>query len=216
MITFYPLNSDWTYIQNLTGDSSWAPAKMRGYYKKLERCGYLSSIVTGHGFSGWLGTSLTSLSLVAEDQKFASLVLSAGTAMGRGLLSSVLSTVASLAQVLAVDINSDSSTRDTTEGLYQVPLAVDASTLKRTGPRDFILDVANTVNSDGSRKYYFDIALNTLVTKVRFDQSGSTLKAIGVDYIAGKSLCAADPRYVSASGIAGSVNATKEVILSNF
>jgi choline dehydrogenase len=214
MITIYPLNSDWTYIQSLTGDSSWAPDKMRGYYKKLERCGYLSTSVTGHGFTGWLGTSLTSLSLVAEDLKLVSLVLSAGTAMGSGLLGGLLNTVAGLAKVLITDINSDSPTRDTTEGVYQVPLTMDAITLKRTGPRDFILNVANAVNPDGSRKYNLDIALSTLVTKVRFDQTGSTPKAIGVDFLVGKSMYAADPRYTAASGTVGSINATKEVILS--
>lgn len=29
MITIYPHDSDWTYIQELTGDDSWSPTNMR-------------------------------------------------------------------------------------------------------------------------------------------------------------------------------------------
>lgn len=83
MITIYPFEDDWSYIQSLTGDDSWAPNKMRDYFKKLERCEYLPNTLAGHGFSGWLKTSLTSLSLVVEDQKLLSLILSAATAMGK-------------------------------------------------------------------------------------------------------------------------------------
>jgi choline dehydrogenase len=56
---------------------------MRGYFQKLEDCQYLPRSITGHGHNGWLKISLTSLTLVLEDQKLLSLVLSAGTAMGK-------------------------------------------------------------------------------------------------------------------------------------
>ncbi|KAL1637576.1 hypothetical protein SLS56_000714 [Neofusicoccum ribis] len=214
MITIYPHESDWTHIQELTGDDSWSPANMRTYYEKLERNRYLPSSIVGHGFDGWLGTALTDLSLVVEDQKLLSLILSGATAMGQNIVTKLLTTVTGLAQVLISDLNAPGSVRDKTEGLYQVPLSIDASTSKRNGPRDFILDVANAVNSDGTRKYHLDVSLNTLVTKVRFDQTGSTPKAVGVDYLTGQSLYAADPRYASAEGTAGSVNASKEVILA--
>jgi hypothetical protein len=55
---------------------------MQTYFEKLERCEYLPNSVTGHGFDGWLTTSLTSLALVVEDTKLISLVLSAATALG--------------------------------------------------------------------------------------------------------------------------------------
>lgn len=48
---------------------------MRTYYEKLERNRYLPSSIVGHGFDGWLGTALTDLSLVVEDQKLLSLIL---------------------------------------------------------------------------------------------------------------------------------------------
>jgi choline dehydrogenase len=83
MISVYPFDDDWKYIQQITGDRTWAPAKMRKYFQKLEKCEYLPSTLVGHGFNGWLKTSLTSLALVVEDQKLLSLILSAATAMGQ-------------------------------------------------------------------------------------------------------------------------------------
>jgi choline dehydrogenase-like flavoprotein len=159
---------------------------------------------------------LTDLRLVIEDQKLLSLILAAATAAGKGLLGKILDTVTGLADVLLRDLNNNLPTRDYDEGPYQVPLAVDVPEYKRTGPRDFILKTANAVNSDGSRKYHLDIQLNTLVTNVRFDTTGSKPRATGVDYLLGQSLYRADPRAsrTSAGGTPGSVTAAREVILA--
>ncbi|RFU33001.1 hypothetical protein B7463_g3332, partial [Scytalidium lignicola] len=211
LITIYPHESDWTNIATITGDSSWSPNHMRTYFEKLERNGYLPSSIVGHGYTGWLGTALTDLSLVVEDQKLLSLIISAATAMGKGLLGLLLNTVVGLGEVLLRDLNAPGQPEKT--GLYQVPLAMTGST--RDGPRNFVLETANATNPDGSRKYHLDIRLNTLVTKVRFIQNGTTPKAVGVDFLDGQSLYRADPRAGSASPTgSGSVNATREVILS--
>lgn len=211
LVTIYPHESDWSNIVGLTGDSSWSPANMRTYFEKLERNRYLPSSIVGHGYSGWLGTSLTSLSLVIEDQKLLSCIISAATAMGQGLLGLLVDTVVGLGQVLLRDINAPGQPEQ--EGLYQVPLAMWDST--RNGPRNFILDTANAVNADGSRKYKLDVRLNTLVTNIRFVQNGTTPKAVGVDFLDGQSLYRADLRSGSASPTgSGSVNATREVIIS--
>ncbi|KIX09439.1 uncharacterized protein Z518_00519 [Rhinocladiella mackenziei CBS 650.93] len=215
MITIYPHESDWDNIASITGDDSWNAGNMRQYMERLERSRYLPNGVVGHGFNGWLETSLTELSLAVEDQKLLSLIIAAGTAMGQGLLGKVINTVTGLAEILLRDINADTPTRDSQEGLYQVPIAVTEVSKKRNGPRDFILDTANAVNADGSRKYHLDIKLNTLVSKVRFDTSGTKPKAVGVDFLEGPSLYRADPRAGTASGgTPGHVNATREVIIS--
>lgn len=211
LITMYPHDSDWEYIQTLTGDASWAPDNMRKYFQKLEHNDYLPSSIMGHGYGGWLWTGLTDLALVIEDQKLLSLIIAAGTAMGKSLIGLILNTVVGLGQVLLRDLNSPGQTSE--EGLYQVPLAMLDNA--RHGPRNFVLDTANANNTDGSRKYRLDIRLNTLVTKVRFVENGSTPQAVGVDFMDGASLYRADPRAGSASATGtGSVNATKEVILS--
>jgi choline dehydrogenase len=213
LITIYPHKSDWSYIATLTGDSSWSPTNMRKYFARMEKADYIPNGIIGHGFSGWLTTSVTSLLLVVEDLKLLSLILAAATAMGSSLLDILWATLTGLGEVLLRDINADTSGRDAAEGLYQVPLAMADGA--RNGPREFVLSTANAVNADGSRKYYLDVRLNTLVTKVRFDKTGTRPKAIGVDFLAGQSLYRADPRSGAASaGTPGSVNATREVIIS--
>ncbi|KAI8265661.1 Oxygen-dependent choline dehydrogenase [Colletotrichum sp. SAR11_239] len=211
LISIAAHDSDWDNIATLTGDDSWSATNMREHFKKIENAQYLPNSVVGHGFSGWLGLSLTSLSLVVEDQKLLSLIIAAGTAMGKSILTALVSTVVGLGQVLLRDINAPGQASQT--GLYQVPLAMTDSI--RGGPRDLILNTANAVNSDGSRKYHLDVKLNTLVTKINFDQSGDKPRATGVDFMEGASLYRADPRSGSATSTgSGSVSAKKEVIIS--
>ncbi|KAI1767211.1 GMC oxidoreductase [Hypoxylon sp. FL1150] len=213
-ITVLPHDSDWDYIASITADESWRAGNMRQYFERLESCRYLPNSVTGHGFSGWLQTRLTPLILILEDLKVLSLVIAAATAMGMDLAGKVIDTVAGLAEILAVDLNNDSPGRDDAELLYQIPLTMNDE-YARSSPRDIVLDTANAVNDDGSKTYKLDIALNTLVTKVNFDTSGTTPKAIGVDYLVGKSLYRADTRATQAStGESGTVTAAREVILS--
>jgi len=189
---------------------------MRPYFERLERNRYLPSSIVGHGFDGWLTTSLTDLRLVIEDQKLLSLIIAGATAAGNNLLGKLIDTVTGLAGVLLHDLNNPSPSRDYDTGPYQVPLAVDVPDYKRTGPQDFIRNTVNAVNPDGSRKYHLDIQLNTLVTKVQFDKTGAKPRATGVEYLRGQSLYRADPRasMSSSNGTPGSVNATREVILA--
>lgn len=146
-----------------------------------------------------------------------------------------------LGHILLDDLNSPRSSRDQTENLWQVPLSINGKDSTRSGPRDFIIDTvsslsartwsvhsspspsnanlfpsqqANAVNKDGSRKYHLDVQLLSLATKIRFDNS-TTPKAIGVEYLQGQSLYAADPRSTGEkNGTAGYVAASKEVIIS--
>lgn len=217
-LTLVPYNSDWQYIQRITGDESWAPNNMRKYYERLEKSRYLPSSVAGHGFNGWLETSLTDLTLIVQDLKVISLVLAAATAMGKGILQGLLTTVGGLSQVLLRDINNPSSSRDSAEGLWQVPLAMKIPEYKRAGPVDFLHQVMDAKDSSGRRKYHLDIQLNTLVTSVKFAEGSDKPKATGVDFLTGRSLYGADPRRqsgaVSGKGTPGTVAATREVILS--
>jgi choline dehydrogenase len=97
MISMYPKDSDWSYIANLTGDSSWAPDNMRTYFQAIENNQYLPPGVVGHGYSGWLTTSLTYLGLVLQDLKVLNLAISGTTstttAASTGLLGAVVSLV---------------------------------------------------------------------------------------------------------------------------
>lgn len=113
-------------------------------------------------------------------------------------------------------MNNDDQDRDQTTDVYQIPLSIDAETSKRSSPRGFILETANAVNADGTRKYHLDIALHTLATKIRFDHTtdSSIPRAVGVEYLSGERLYGADPYPSSENGVPGYVGASKEVIIS--
>ncbi|KAK5952484.1 hypothetical protein OHC33_006527 [Knufia fluminis] len=215
-IMIYPHASDFQYIVDQTGDESWAPSNMRQYFERLEKVEYLTTAITGHGSNGWLATSTTDLTLIVKDLKVASLVLGAATAMGKSLLSGLLTTVTGLASTLAVDINNPGASRDTSALMYQVPLSINNGNKTRSGPRNFLYNVAGTLNADGTKKYKLDIQTTTLVTKVDFDTTGDKPRATGVSYLKGKSIYRADPRAPRSgeTGTTGTVTASREVILA--
>ncbi|KAI0098609.1 hypothetical protein GGR51DRAFT_537718 [Nemania sp. FL0031] len=211
LITMYPFDQDWDTIATITGDDSWAAKYMRQHFETIENNKYLPTSIIGHGYNGWLTTSVTYLGLVLEDFKFLNLILSGASAAGKGVLTGLITTVANLANILTIDINAPGQLGK--PGLYQVPLAMKDGV--RASPRERILDVANAVNDDGTRKYHLDIKLDTLVTKINFDESSGTPRATGVEYMEGKSLYRADARSTTAQVTGtGSAQAAREVIIS--
>ncbi|KAK8058416.1 choline dehydrogenase [Apiospora phragmitis] len=188
LIAIRAFDSDWDVVARKTGDASWNGQTFQDLYQKIENCDYLPNSILGHGFTGWFHTALTSLLTAVQDLKVVSIIVSAGLALGVDITTSLIGTVAGLAEILLKD-NS-----------------------KRGGARDRILEVANAVDILGNRKYHLDIKLETLVTKVNLD---GDLRATGVSYMEGKSLYRADPRSGSATVLGeGTINATKEVIIA--
>lgn len=218
LVTILPQDNDWEYISQITGDTTWGADNMREYYKKLENCHYLPGALdsSSHGYDGWLQTQTTPAILIVEDLKVLSLVLAAATTMGKGLLGKVINTVTGLLEILALDVNTDLETRDKFDDIYQIPLSMKDPEYSRSSPRDFVYDIATATNEDGSKKYKLDLALNTLVTKVNFDETGDKPRATGVEYLYGKSLYRADQRAsrTEDGGVPGQVFASKEVIVS--
>lgn len=97
--------------------------------------------------------------------------------------------------------------------MYQVPIA--SKNNKRNGSRDFIVQVRDAKNPDGSKKYPLDVRMNCHVTKVTFDTTGTTPVATGVEFLDGKYLYRASKKTGSAgSGTPGSAQASREVIVS--
>ena len=99
LITILPHDNDWNGIASITGDDSWKAGNMRKYFQKLEACRYLPNSVVGHGFTGWLETRLTPLTLILQDLKLLSLVIAAATAMGQDLTGKVINTISGLLEV---------------------------------------------------------------------------------------------------------------------
>lgn len=215
MVTVYPHEEDWALIQSLTGDESWAPENMLQYWERLENNQYLvnssDTAKAGHGFDGWLGVSKMADELVLQDPQIGAM-LSSAAAMIYGTTQKTIESESDIQSIFPVDMNTDYEGRDTSEGIYSIPISVKDGV--RNSPRDFLLAVANAVNDDGTKKYALDIKLNTFVTKIRFSNDSIPV-AIGVDFLDGASQYSADPRTSSATaGTTGSVHATREVILA--
>ena len=211
LVALYPSEDDWDTIANITGDSSWAASNMRQYWEKLENNQYLTPgtpEAAGHGFDGWLDTTLTDMDLVFADRRWTSLVKGAAVEMGEILASAVLNSVEAITALLITDANSDATTRDSTSGLFQLPLSVTNTTRARSSLRDFMLCTANV--------FKLKIQLSTLVTRVLFEPTPAMVpRAIGIEYITGSHLYSAAPGSDTATQTgSGFAFATREVIVS--
>ena len=211
MVTVYPHESDWQKIADLTGDATWSAANMRKYYEVLERCEYLrtSDDKKGHGFKGWLGVSKADATLALKDLKILSIVKAAATTMGQ----SILGDFSELLGIMNRDLNAAGKERDLKEGCYQIPMAISGG--KRSGPRDLLLDTVR-------KGFPLTIRTNCLATRVLFAAEpgpDGNPKAIGVEFMEGKSLYKADPRADGSAAPAAAstksrVLVTREVILA--
>jgi choline dehydrogenase len=177
MITVYPHNSDWQHIADLTGDSSWAPEKMRAYFEKLERCDYKTDPAARHGTNGWLTTKDLDLTIGLGDPAVVQTVFKA-------IKTAWLEGFSGVLPDLPQDPNDWRTPRF--EGVAFAPLA----TLKgsRAGARDRILGVVQKFPKKLIVKY------SNLATKVLFDGR----RAIGVECLEGSHLYRADPNSTDA------------------
>ncbi len=208
MITVVPQDGDWNYIADLTGDESWRPAKMRGYFERLENCKYvpppgslkgmlsntLGSIgellkgkedfrdfTHGHGFKGGCPLAKPTPSWHSKILKSWSMLLSAvNTALWTGVGDPItrLDT--------RFDPNDSRNGSDSPEGLAFTPLAVENG--KRKGPRDYLLRVQAAAPNN------LTIQKNALVTRVLFEGK----RAIGVEFIDKAHVYETDPQGVTA------------------
>lgn len=183
MITVYPNDSDWDYLETLTGDSSWSNKNMRKYFQRLENCHHrpiwrlLSKFginPTKHGFKGWLNTEVA-LPLKA---------LAADKSLIKAVVNSAVSATAALTNKSSVwkwllegegDPNDWRLVTEDATGLCYPPLATKNH--RRTGARERVLDVASKSNN-------LTIELEALVTRVLFNGT----QAIGVEYRKGSKL----------------------------
>ncbi len=182
MITVYPHNSDWDYIETLTSDSSWSHKNMRKYFQRLENCHHrpgwrllrwLGINPTKHGFSGWLHTEAAiPVKAVAGDK-----------ALIKTLEDSVEAALETLSNKWQrflwqlqgkADPNDWRLVEENSTGLRYPPLATRDH--RRNGTRDRVRDVEDN--------YSLEVRLNALATRVLFDGT----RAIGVEYLSGEKL----------------------------
>ncbi|KAF2181716.1 GMC oxidoreductase [Zopfia rhizophila CBS 207.26] len=196
-LTMNPNDFDWDNIANITGDSSWSAKNMRKHLISAERVHYAPNS-TNHGHNGWLdmtmldsgfngtGDAPTIMKIAAEDS---------------GASAEQLATLAMR------DMNGDQPNRDQLTGIFGGVSHINPNG-RRSSPGYYVRDTVK------EGKYPITLSLNSLATKILFSND-TTPKAIGVEYLQGKSLYSADPRYnVSDKGTPGVAYASKEVIIS--
>lgn len=180
---------------------------MRQYFEKLEDNEYLALDVEGHGYNGWLPTSYAPIDIVTSDPKLLSLIGGAAFALGNAT-----DAVVNLGTLIAGDANADTTTRDSDDALYQIPISTTDG--KRSGSREFVLAVRDAKTDNGTQRYPLDVRLNCHVTKVTFDETVTPPRATGVEFLDGQYLYKASPKSKGAAGIPGSVTASREVIVA--
>lgn len=250
MITIAGPDADWDELADFLGDDSWRSEVMRPYFQKLERNEYLDRPERppskwggqawdsvrwlfgfdpdyaggGHGFDGWLRTSVADLAIGLKDFRLIWMLRAALKRVKRGGLFPLLTVVhrvlrGKIKQTL--DPNHAQTQAEHPEGLALIPIAVcgkdgapDAQGNPspsrrghRSGPREFLLETQRTHPN-------LVIRTHCLVTEVIFDK-GERPRAIGVKLLRGERLYEAHPQR---SGKAGEkeevfVNPHGEVIL---
>jgi choline dehydrogenase len=208
MIFMCPHDEDWQYIADLTGDSSWSPDSMRGYFQRVERCRYrpdqqLANVVginpSRHGFGGWLDVELPRLPVPTVLDVFAPLWTQVARefAMNEDKLQSL-----EWFSQAGLDANDWRLVQQNSTGLRSVPLSTAGH--RRVGSRERLLDVARRFPDR------LHIELDALATRIVFDEND---RAVGVEYRKGRDL-------YRAGGGAGTpdasqtIQARREVIVS--
>lgn len=192
-----PNDADWNEIAELTGDSSWSAQSMRKHLISLEKVHYNSTYT--HGHDGWLDmTMLDPGYTTSSDAK----QLAELAAEAAGFTATDTSTL------LQRDMNGAQPNRDNLVGPFGGVSHINPNG-RRSSPGYYVRDTV------AEKKYPITLSLDTLATKIIFDKTGKKPKAIGIEYLKGKSLYSADPRYnASDPGVAGKAYASKEVIIS--
>jgi choline dehydrogenase len=208
-ILIYPHNSDWDYIADLTGDSSWRPERMRTYFERVENCHHrplrrwLSRIgfnPTRHGWKGWLHTEKAiPIAALLDKELFKTVADCADKALADS--GDVIKRVGWFLKSWG-DPNDWRLVQQNATGSRYTPLTT--RTHARVGSREHVLQTA--------REYHnLKLELNALATKVLFDENS---RAIGVEYLHGEKLYRACSQPSEQPGELRKIYASREVILA--
>jgi choline dehydrogenase len=196
-----PSDADWNYIVNKTGDKTWAAENMRKYFVKMEQNQYLANGTAGHGFNGWVATTIgdSSWTTASGDLK----------TMGEVIAKVAGQNSSQLTDLANKDMNALDAGRDQSTGLFSLVSHADKNGI-RSGTNTYL----KATLADPA-KFPLTIQLDSLVSKILFNDDKANPTAIGVEVIRGKSLYKADPRYKAEDkGTVEQVFANKEVIIA--
>lgn len=209
MIFMPPHDSDWDYIAQLTGDSSWRASRMRRHVRRVEACHHrpawralrwLGLDPTGHGWNGWLRTEKSVPLEALGDTEMVRLVVESARVFVDALPRPLLSVLRWLRR--PGDPNARSWGQGSFEGLCYTPLSTVGH--QRTGARERVQQAAS------AHRDFLHVELDALATRVIFDKAGA---ASGVEYLKGARLYRAHPACSDAPGERREVRARREVIL---
>ncbi|KAF3025491.1 hypothetical protein E8E14_006449 [Neopestalotiopsis sp. 37M] len=196
-----PADDDWNYIVNITGDQSWKAENMRKYFIKMENNTYLPKGTPGHGFEGWLQTSIGDYGFVNGTNGFRT--------MAELIVNATGGDPAKVPELAVRDVNAMDPDRDQDVGIFGLTLHMDNQG-NRIGTNTYI----RSTLADAA-KYPLTVQVDSLVTKILFNDDTVNPTAIGVEILRGKSQYSADPRHnATAKGITQQVYAKKEVIIA--
>jgi choline dehydrogenase len=206
MIFIYPHNTDWNQLADLTGDASWRAEHMRSYFERLEKCRYrpwqrfwsrLGVNPTRHGWGGWLHAEKPEPKEAIRDPQVREALSASFAAQLKEL------GLPSFERLESLGDPNDWRRVETHEvGACYVPLT--SRDFRRLGTRERLLET--------HRKYPDRLTIETsaLAASIRFDGS----RAVGVDYLKGDHLYAADPKCTGQPGEPRTAFANREVILA--
>jgi choline dehydrogenase-like flavoprotein len=209
MILIAPNNSDWDYIREITGDSSWGAERMWQYFERFEDCRYkplhrwlakLGYNPTRHGWKGWLPTEQAMPKAALRSRRLRDVVL-------ESVVSSFLDSPQEDKRLRwffesLLDPNDWRLVKQDAFGSRFTPLTTRSHA--RFGTRERLLET--------QRKHpNLRIELNALATQVLFDDNN---RALGVEYLHGERLYRAHSHPGSSPGEQRRIYASKEVILA--
>ncbi|CAG9984873.1 unnamed protein product [Clonostachys byssicola] len=206
-----PPPEDFDYIARATGDDSWRGENLVQYYEEFERNTYTPPGTDGHGYDGYIATNRNNISYLVDRPGIFNVVQNAMSQTENIDLPDREDVIRRLER----DLNRPDLDKYEQEGVYQVPVHIDEKR-RRSSPWNYITETLAAKSANGSALYPLTLSTHSLATKVVTSKSSNgTIKAVGVEYLAGEGLYEADRRYdPSVSGEKKFVKARKEVIVA--
>jgi choline dehydrogenase len=196
LIWCYPHDSDFDAIASMTGDASWAADKMRDYYVRIESCQYCEPSQPGHGFAGYIGTSMVEESAYSIFPSLADIAY-AGTETPEAFFEGNPT----------LDVNDPSVAQGAT-GYFKTPMNVLDK--KRVAIREYLIDTQTALPDK------LHIITNALASRVVVRKKGRAKRAVGVEYLRGGGQSYKAHRYSEGAppGRKETLFARREVILA--
>ncbi|KAI2616286.1 putative GMC oxidoreductase [Hypoxylon sp. NC1633] len=188
-----PSDDDWNAIAESTGDETWLAKNMRQYFERIETAHAVPAETPGHGYSGYLNVTISDPAFMQQASDAQEIAGSIIKAVGGDVTR---------------DINSLDPDRDQSTGVFGLASHADPNG-HRVGSNTYV-----RATLDDPAKYPLTVQLQSLVTRVIFEETFQGPIAIGVELLQGPSLYKADPRYNGTQGRFVRLFANREVIVS--